>query len=92
MRRRLKAISSGPAKDTARWSGLCTYAVFAPHIAGIFAFLSLRNGKHGSLAHLSRFFFLFIEQLCPNLKSFGAWYDACQRRLADIRLEQGERR
>ena len=59
-------------------------------IAGIFARLSLRDGKHGYLAHLPRILrYLFRNLAHPDLKPLGAWYEACLRPLADTQLEQG---
>ncbi len=62
-------------------------------IAGIFARLSMRDGKHGYLAHLPRIArYLFRNLSHPDLKSLGAWYDTHLHRLADTRYEQGARR
>ena len=59
-------------------------------IAGIFARLSMRDGKHGYLAHLPRIFrYLFRDLAHPGLKPLNAWYEAHLRPLADVRLEQG---
>jgi hypothetical protein len=46
-------------------------------IAGIFARLSLRDGKHGYLAHLPRIMrYLFRNLAHPDLKPLAAWYEA----------------
>ena len=59
-------------------------------IAGIFARLSMRDGKHGYLAHLPRIArYLFRNLAHPDLKPLDAWYEAHLRPLADTRLEQG---
>ncbi len=59
-------------------------------IAGIFARLSLRDGKHGYLAHLPRIArYLFRNLAHPDLKPLGAWYEANLRPLAETRLKQG---
>ncbi len=59
-------------------------------IAGIFARLSLRDGKHGYLAHLPRIArYLFRNLAHPDLKPLDAWYEANLRPLAETRLKQG---
>lgn len=59
-------------------------------ITGIFARLSLRDGKHGYLAHLPRIArYLFRNLSHPALKPLNAWYEAHLRPLAETRLEQG---
>ncbi|MGO9484904.1 MAG: tRNA (adenosine(37)-N6)-threonylcarbamoyltransferase complex ATPase subunit type 1 TsaE [Rhodomicrobium sp.] len=59
-------------------------------IAGIFARLSLRDGKHVYLAHLPRIArYLFRNLAHPDLKPLGAWYEANLRPLAETRLKQG---
>ncbi len=46
-------------------------------ILGIFARLSLRDGKHGYLAHLPRIArYLFRNLSHPDLKQLHAWYEA----------------
>jgi N-acetylmuramate 1-kinase len=46
-------------------------------ILGIFARLSMRDGKHGYLAHLPRIrSYLFRNLRHPDLKALAAWYDA----------------
>ncbi len=46
-------------------------------ILGIFARLSLRDGKNGYLAHLSRIArYLFRDLAHPDLKPLKAWYEA----------------
>ena len=46
-------------------------------ILGIFARLSLRDGKHGYLAHLPRIHrYLFRNLAHPDLKPLRAWYEA----------------
>jgi N-acetylmuramate 1-kinase len=46
-------------------------------IIGIFARLSLRDGKHGYLAHLPRIArYLFRNLAHPDLKPLAAWYEA----------------
>ncbi len=46
-------------------------------ILGIFARLSLRDGKHGYLAHLPRIqSYLFRNLAHPDLKPLRAWYEA----------------
>ena len=59
-------------------------------IAGIFARLSMRDGKHAYLAHLPRISrYLFRNLAHPDLKPLNAWYEANLHPLADTRLEQG---
>ena len=59
-------------------------------IAGIFARLSLRDGKHGYLAHLPRIArYLFRNLAHPDLKPLNAWYEAHLHPLADTGLQQG---
>ncbi len=59
-------------------------------IIGIFARLSLRDGKHGYLAHLPRIArYLFRNLSHPDLKPLNAWYEVHLRPLAETRLEQG---
>ena len=59
-------------------------------IAGIFARLSMRDGKHAYLAHLPRISrYLFRNLAHPDLKPLNAWYEAHLHPLADTRLEQG---
>ncbi len=58
-------------------------------IAGIFARLSMRDGKHGYLAHLPRILrYLFRNLAHPGLKSLDAWYEAHLRPLETIRQQQ----
>jgi N-acetylmuramate 1-kinase len=46
-------------------------------ILGIFARLSMRDGKHGYLAHLPRIaHYLFRNLSHPDLKPIAAWYEA----------------
>jgi aminoglycoside/choline kinase family phosphotransferase len=46
-------------------------------ILGIFARLSMRDGKHGYLAHLPRIrSYLFRNLRHPDLKALAAWYEA----------------
>ncbi len=60
-------------------------------IAGIFARLSMRDGKHAYLAHLPRILrYLFRNLAHPGLKPLAAWYEAHLRPLADIKPEQGQ--
>ena len=62
-------------------------------IAGIFARLSLRDGKHTYLAHLPRIArYLFRNLSHPDLKPLAAWYEAKLRPLAETALLQGARR
>ena len=59
-------------------------------IAGIFARLSMRDGKHGYLAHLPRIArYLFRNLAHPDLKPLGAWYEAHLRPLEEVQREQG---
>jgi tRNA threonylcarbamoyl adenosine modification protein YjeE len=59
-------------------------------IAGIFARLSMRDGKHGYLAHLPRIErYLFRDLAHPDLKPLNAWYEAHLRPLGDTRVELG---
>ncbi len=59
-------------------------------IAVIFARLSLRDGKHGYLAHLPRIArYLFRNLAHPGLKPLNAWYEAHLHPLADTGLQQG---
>ena len=56
----------------------------------IFARLSMRDGKHGYLAHLPRISrYLFRNLAHPDLKPLDAWYEAHLHPLAETRLEQG---
>jgi hypothetical protein len=53
-------------------------------ILGIFARLSLRDGKHGYLAHLPRIQrYLFRNLTHPDLKPLRAWYEANLRTALD---------
>ena len=53
-------------------------------ILGIFARLSLRDGKHGYLAHLPRIQRYLLRNLAhPDLKPLRAWYEANLRFTAD---------
>jgi N-acetylmuramate 1-kinase len=58
-------------------------------IIGIFARLSLRDGKHGYLAHLPRIArYLFRNLAHPDLKPLAAWYEAnLKERAAAAHLE-----
>ncbi|MGO9174510.1 MAG: tRNA (adenosine(37)-N6)-threonylcarbamoyltransferase complex ATPase subunit type 1 TsaE [Rhodomicrobium sp.] len=59
-------------------------------IIGIFARLSLRDGKHGYLAHLPRIARYLSRNLAhPDLKPLDAWYEANLHRLAATGLQQG---
>ncbi len=58
-------------------------------IAGIFARLSMRDGKHGYLAHLPRILrYLFRNLAHPGLKSLDAWYEVHLRPLETVRQQQ----
>jgi len=60
-------------------------------IAGIFARLSMRDGKHGYLAHLPRILrYLFRNLAHPDLNSLAAWYEAHLRPPGGIQPEQGQ--
>ena len=55
-------------------------------ILGIFARLSLRDGKNGYLAHLPRIHRYLNRNLAhPDLKPLQAWYEAHLRRTPDAR-------
>jgi len=86
------AAKADPGFD--RTSFTLAYAILGAQrntkITGIFARLSLRDGKHGYLAHLPRIArYLFRNLSHPGLKPLNAWYEAHLRPLADTRLEQG---
>jgi tRNA threonylcarbamoyl adenosine modification protein YjeE len=58
-------------------------------IAGIFARLSMRDGKHGYLAHLPRILrYLFRNLAHPGLKSLDAWYEVHLRPLETVPQQQ----
>ncbi len=58
-------------------------------IAGIFARLSMRDGKHGYLAHMPRILrYLFRNLARPGLKSLNAWYEANLRPLETVPQQQ----
>ena len=60
-------------------------------IAGIFARLSMRDGKHVYLAHLPRILrYLFKNLAHPDLIPLQAWYEAHLRPLGEIEPEQGQ--
>jgi N-acetylmuramate 1-kinase len=62
-------------------------------ILGIFARLSLRDGKHGYLAHLPRIArYLFRNLAHPGLKPLKAWYEANLQPAQQARLQQGLQR
>ncbi len=59
-------------------------------IAGIFARLSLRDGKHGYLAHLPRIARYLVRNLAhPDLEPLKAWYDAHLHPIEETALLQG---
>ena len=59
-------------------------------ILGIFARLSMRDGKHGYLAHLPRIErYLFRNLAHPELKPLRAWYEANLRTDSDAQLRSG---
>jgi tRNA threonylcarbamoyl adenosine modification protein YjeE len=59
-------------------------------ILGIFARLSLRDGKHGYLAHLPRVArYLFRNLAHPGLKPLKAWYEANLQPAPRAGLQQG---
>jgi tRNA threonylcarbamoyl adenosine modification protein YjeE len=59
-------------------------------ILGIFARLSLRDGKHGYLAHLPRIArYLFRNLAHPGLKPLKAWYEANLQLAPETGLQQG---
>jgi N-acetylmuramate 1-kinase len=59
-------------------------------ILGIFARLSLRDGKHGYLAHLPRIArYLFRNLAHPGLKPLKAWYEANLQPAPKAGLQQG---
>jgi tRNA threonylcarbamoyl adenosine modification protein YjeE len=59
-------------------------------ILGIFARLSLRDGKHGYLAHLPRIArYLFRNLAHPGLKPLKAWYEANLQPSPEVRLQEG---
>jgi tRNA threonylcarbamoyl adenosine modification protein YjeE len=58
-------------------------------ILGIFARLSLRDGKHGYLAHLPRIArYLFRNLAHPGLKPLKAWYEANLQPAPEEALQQ----
>jgi tRNA threonylcarbamoyl adenosine modification protein YjeE len=58
-------------------------------ILGIFARLSLRDGKHGYLAHLPRIArYLFRNLAHPGLKPLKAWYEANLQPVPKAGLQQ----
>jgi tRNA threonylcarbamoyl adenosine modification protein YjeE len=62
-------------------------------ILGIFARLSLRDGKHGYLAHLPRIArYLFRNLAHPGLKPLKAWYEANLQPAPKAGLQQGVQR
>ena len=88
----LGAAKADPSFD--RGSFAKAYAILGAQrntkIAGIFARLSMRDGKHGYLAHLPRIArYLFRNFAHPDLKPLGAWYEAHLRPLEEIQREQG---
>jgi tRNA threonylcarbamoyl adenosine modification protein YjeE len=88
----LGAAKADPGFD--RSSFAKAYAILGAQrntkIAGIFARLSMRDGKHGYLAHLPRIArYLFRNLAHPDLKPLGAWYEAHLRPLEEIQREQG---
>lgn len=91
-RYRAGAVKADPGFDGTAFAK--AYAILGAQrntkITGIFARLSLRDGKHGYLAHLPRIArYLFRNLSHPALKPLSAWYEAHLRPLADTRLEQG---
>jgi tRNA threonylcarbamoyl adenosine modification protein YjeE len=59
-------------------------------ILGIFARLSLRDGKHGYLAHLPRIAcYLFRNLAHPGLKPLKAWYETNLQPAPQAGLQQG---
>jgi tRNA threonylcarbamoyl adenosine modification protein YjeE len=88
----LGAAKADPSFDRASFAK--AYAVLGAQrntkIAGIFARLSMRDGKHGYLAHLPRIArYLFRNLAHPDLKPLGAWYEAHLRPLEETQREQG---
>ncbi|MGA9767156.1 MAG: tRNA (adenosine(37)-N6)-threonylcarbamoyltransferase complex ATPase subunit type 1 TsaE [Rhodomicrobium sp.] len=86
------AAKTDPAFDRTAFAK--AYAILGAQrntkITGIFARLSLRDGKHGYLAHLPRIArYLFRNLSHPDLKALSTWYETHLRPLADTRLEQG---
>ena len=86
------AAAAGPGFDRAAFSK--AYAILGAQrntkIIGIFARLSLRDGKHAYLAHLPRIArYLFRNLAHPDLKPLNAWYEANLHRLAETGLQQG---
>ena len=87
-----KAEGGGASFDRAAFAK--AYAILGAQrntkIVGIFARLSLRDGKHTYLAHLPRIArYLFRNLNHPGLKPLKAWYEANLRPLADTSLQQG---
>jgi tRNA threonylcarbamoyl adenosine modification protein YjeE len=80
------AASAEPGFDRASFAK--AYAILGAQrntkILGIFARLSLRDGKHGYLAHLPRIArYLFRNLAHPGLKPLNAWYEAHLHRPPD---------
>ena len=76
---RSKQAESDPSFDEAAFAR--AYAILGAQrntkILGIFARLSLRDGKHGYLAHLPRITrYLYRNLSHPALKPLRAWYEA----------------
>lgn len=74
-----RATRAGSGFDRAAFAK--AYAILGAQrntkILGIFARLSLRDGKHGYLAHLPRIrSYLFRNLRHPDLKALAAWYEA----------------
>ena len=73
------AANEDPGFDRAAFTK--AYAILGAQrntkILGIFARLSLRDGKHGYLAHLPRIaHYLFRNLSHPDLKPLRSWYEA----------------
>jgi aminoglycoside/choline kinase family phosphotransferase len=80
------AAAADPSFDRASFAK--AYAILGAQrntkILGIFARLSLRDGKHGYLAHLPRIAnYLFRNLAHPGLTPLNAWYEAHLRRPPD---------
>ncbi len=88
------AAKAGPGFDRATFAK--AYAILGAQrntkILGIFARLSLRDGKHGYLAHLPRIaHYLFRNLSHPDLKPLLAWYEANLNAAQDASIATGAR-
>ncbi len=83
------AVKADPDFDPASFAK--AYAILGAQrntkILGIFARLSLRDGKNGYLAHLPRIHRYLLRNLAhPDLRPLRAWYEAHLRRAPDASL------